>query len=167
MFSIISKFEALDAVGLPIKIPSLQPAHLHISRNSSRRNTGTESTQIKRLSTIFSPRNKSSDVADEVGHIDEATSGREGRLIAPEVGGSPPTKKLERVKLRKSQYLIRPGTSTTYAKSKDLPSHYQDRGSSDTIMVTQDTLGGRLKRRKTIKDIIRFYDGGMFVLPIS
>lgn len=166
MLSIISKFETLDAVSLPIKVPSLQPSHLHISRNSSRRNTGTEGTQIKRLSTIFSPRNKNSDIAGGVGHIDEVTLGREGAFNTEDFGGSASTRKSERGKLRKPQYPIKSGTSTNHAKSKDLPSHYQGEGLSDTIMATQDTLEGRLKRRKTIKDIIRFYDGGIFVLPL-
>jgi len=164
MFSMISKFEALDAVSLPIKIPSLQPAHLQISRNSSRRQTGTENTQIKRLSTIFSPRNKSNDLPDGVGHIDELPSGREGSSNIQGVGGTSLLKKPGRGRLRKAQPSIKPTTSASPLIAKQLPCRLQDKGSGDTVQATQGPQEVRLRRRKTIRDIIRFYDGGKTTL---
>ncbi|KAE9375300.1 hypothetical protein N431DRAFT_531228 [Stipitochalara longipes BDJ] len=71
LLSRISKFEALDALSMPIKLPSLRPAHLQVSRNSSLLK-GTETSHRKRLSTIFSP---SSEKRDEYTRIeDEAIS---------------------------------------------------------------------------------------------
>lgn len=50
----ISKFEALDALGVPIRLPSKRPAHLQLSRGSIS-GKGTDTSHTRRLSTIFSP----------------------------------------------------------------------------------------------------------------
>ncbi|KAI6711176.1 hypothetical protein JHW43_006319 [Diplocarpon mali] len=62
--SLVSKFEALDALSLPFAIPALQPAPLQISRSPLRKRDCMGNNYKKRLSTIFSPRRGSSDRQD-------------------------------------------------------------------------------------------------------
>lgn len=59
LFSLISKFETLDVLGLPVRIKTAQPAPLQTQQNSTKKRAGTGATHQKRLSTIFCPGNRS------------------------------------------------------------------------------------------------------------
>jgi hypothetical protein len=159
LLSIISKFEALDAISLPIKIPSLKPAPLQLSHNSSRRQTGTKASQIGKFPTIFSPRDKSTGNHDDIGSIDEFTLGRgdlSSTLDSIGAGSSPRRPR----KLRKSQ----PSNKANTFKPRETfeAFHFQDDGSLDTVVGQEQSEEGP-KRRKTIRDIINYFDGGMNV----
>ncbi|TGO37133.1 hypothetical protein BHYA_0105g00250 [Botrytis hyacinthi] len=52
---LVGKFEAMDALSLPIQDFTLQPAPLHSARNSPRKRSRTRDSSQKRLSTILSP----------------------------------------------------------------------------------------------------------------
>lgn len=156
LFSIISKFEALDAISLPIKMPSLQPAPLQLSRNNSRRQTGTRASQIKRLSTIFSPRDRSTEYFADVGSNDESTSVEELSIAKESVGAGASARRHGKGKLRKS-----PPSARADARKSFKAFRYQDHGSGDTVIAMPERGEGGWKRRRTIKDMIKFYDGSM------
>ena len=59
LFPLISKFEALDALSHSIQIPSLRPAPLQVSRNSSPRRGGVVIPSSINFEAIFSPRRRS------------------------------------------------------------------------------------------------------------
>ncbi|PBP17804.1 mating-type alpha-pheromone receptor PreB [Diplocarpon rosae] len=82
LVSLVSKFEALDALSLPFAIPALQPAPLHISRNQSWRRGDTGSNCKRKLSTIFSPRSESLDRHDSAFSEDETRPARPDMLGA-------------------------------------------------------------------------------------
>jgi len=158
VLSIISKFETLDAISLPIKIRSLQPAPLQLSRGSSRRQTGTRASQIGKISTIFSPRDRIADSHVDMGSIDEFKLGRDdcSSVLGSIGAGSSPRKPR---KLRKSQP---PNKANTLKRREAIKTfHHKDGGSLDTVITTQEQSEGGWKRRRTIRDIIKFYDGGM------
>ncbi|KAF7947247.1 uncharacterized protein EAE97_004496 [Botrytis byssoidea] len=52
---LVGRFEAMDALSLPIQDFTLQPAPLHSARNSPRKRSRTRDSSQKRLSTILSP----------------------------------------------------------------------------------------------------------------
>ena len=157
LVSMISKFEALDAISLPIKIQSLQPAPLQLSRNSSRRQTGTKVSQIRKLSSIFSPREKNTNSHDDIGSIDEFALGKGDYSSTVDSIGAGSSPRRPR-KLRKSQLSNKVDTIKPYETLKAF--HYQDGGRQDTVVTTQGQSEGRWKKRRTIRDIIKFYDGG-------
>ena len=158
LFSIISKFEALDAISLPFKIRELQPAPLQLSRDSSRRQAGTRTNQIKKLSTFFSLRDKSTDSQKGLGSIDEFALGREDFLGAQvSIGANLTVSRHGKSKLGKPQSSSKDSPLRLRETFKAFP--YQDEGNRDTVL--QEKSEGGSKRRRTIKDIIKFYDGSM------
>ncbi|EDN94436.1 predicted protein [Sclerotinia sclerotiorum 1980 UF-70] len=63
---LVGKFEAMDALSLPIQDLALQPAPLHSARNSPRKRSRTRDSSQKRLSTILSPMSRSLSKDDSV-----------------------------------------------------------------------------------------------------
>src|ERR1700709_152724 len=76
LVSLISKFEALDALSLQFTIPSLQPAHLQISREPFRGRAATRpSVQQKKSSTFLNLKSRSAVRYGDTFSDDEAQSG--------------------------------------------------------------------------------------------
>lgn len=170
LFSIISKFEALDAVSLPPRIPALQPAPLQVSHNSSARRRGnTRATdQLRKLSTIFSPESKTP-VSRDIRHEtqENAYPGQDRNMSNEHENSETNSKSVA----AKSSWRNRTKRSFSPRKSKG-----SSRGSgragarSDSPTKTNiQHLGGTSnaidtgakKRGSSIKDMIRFYDGGI------
>ena len=153
LFSLISRFEELDAVSLPIKRKSLQPAPLQLSHASSKRPMGVKATQIRKLSRIFSPKDKSKGTQEIVNSLDEAAldrgdfKGAQGNLDA-----NLSARRHEKGKPQKARSLSRAISIRPHETS-------QDKRVVDT--VGQEKGEGGSRRRRTIKDIISLYDGSM------
>lgn len=162
LFSIISRFEELDAVSLPIKRKSLLPAPLQLSHTSPRRQTVTKAAQIRKLSRIFSPRDKSNGTQEVVGSIDEAALGRgDFKGVHGILDANSSARRHRKSKVRRAR-------SSSRASSMKPHDISQDKGVVDT--VEQEKREGGSKRRRTIKDFIRLYDGSMnpyFSLSLS
>lgn len=165
LFSIINKFEALDAVSLPYRYPGLQPAPLQVSRNSSKRRDGYGGG-MERLSTIFSPGSKGYETYE--GYI---PLGSEENL-RPTPRGYEPTISTEECTPNSGIKRWRgpPRKSMSPQKSKILTINRGDRRSrSDSDLKDTSRLLSSAKtrlenegskRHKSIKERIKFYDGG-------
>jgi hypothetical protein len=154
LLSRISKFEALDALSLPIKFLSLRPQHLQISRNSSSRR-GTEASQARRLSTIFSPSTECREQAFP--SEDDFTSGPDTLGSSRSRTWLPASKRSNSIKLQKSptsyksssirmhRGIWEPGDACESKGIGAMPAPYLQKKHPST--------------RKTIREMIKFYDG--------
>jgi hypothetical protein len=152
LLSRITKFEALDALSMPVKLSSLRPAHLRISRNSSPRK-GTEARHRKRLSTIFSP---SSESRDEYIQIEDDFASERDTLASSKPRKWFSSKTADSRKVRRSQASHKSANArlsgrvweTTEAPRSKEPAVTIPEGQNDTVT-----------RKKTIREMIRLYDG--------
>ncbi|TVY45607.1 Pheromone P-factor receptor [Lachnellula occidentalis] len=150
LFSIISKFEELDAVSLPIKRKSLEPAPLQLARTWSRRQTGTKATQIDKASKIFSPKDNNNGIQEAAGSIHGVASGQgDSKRAQGSIDERSTARRRGKDNFRKAS---RDGSIRPHET-------FQDKGVVDT--VGQGKGEGGSKRRRTIKDMIRLYDGSM------
>ncbi|EPE29445.1 hypothetical protein GLAREA_00605 [Glarea lozoyensis ATCC 20868] len=168
LFSIISKFEALDAVSLPCQIPALQPAPLQVSHNSVKRRGETGATgHMKKLDTVFSPDNHTPTGRKTRYDTQENTHPeQESESIFNEQETAGTIRKLTPVKsswrnLSKKNLSSRRSRSSLLGNGRG-----RSRSSSPTKPRIQPWSGGMnsiesgsQKRGKSIKDMIRFYDG--------
>ncbi|KAH8687205.1 hypothetical protein BGZ60DRAFT_536104 [Tricladium varicosporioides] len=161
LFSLISKFEALDALSLPCRNTALQPVPLRMSQNSTRSKDRITSKQMKKLSTIFSPGEEN--VPQLVDSMAENLSLLLEKADLPNMQNT--TKVDSTVKRsiwRKSRKSISSNTSTVSTippKIRD-PNRPRKRSGSSMNFSQQQTTTQQ-KRQKSIKDIIRFYDGAV------
>lgn len=161
LVSLVTKFEALDALSLPVTSPSLQPAPLHISRKSSRQKDGRGSRYRRRLSTIFSPKRGSTENHDP-GHSEEDIQARQvdifGFSNSRKFGSL--DKMIDARKLRKSQTSNKPSSVRSRGGVWDPADavHGREIGAVAAPYVQNETQDE--KKRGSIKDRISFYDGG-------
>ncbi|KAH7350940.1 hypothetical protein BKA65DRAFT_248068 [Rhexocercosporidium sp. MPI-PUGE-AT-0058] len=158
LVSLVTKFEALDALSLPFKTPPLQQAPLETSRNSAKHNRAGSSYR-RRLSTIFSPKRGSAERHDY--------SPSEERFEAEDIFGSSKSRKIRPLdkkpdigKLRKAQTSYKPSSIRLRGGVWDPadPPHGGGIGPVAAPYVQNELPDG--KTRGSIRDRIRFYDGG-------
>lgn len=150
LLSLVSKFEALEATSTPYDIPSLQPAHLKLHSNSSKgRKPSGKQQQRKRLPTIFSPPNKA--IYKRQSPVDKVA-------VTPEkvTENSPivhdPVKKSGSGRLKQ--------VSSPQRKFSLRLRHVDGGGSSDPVSVPREQNENKDKRRSTVRDGIKFWNGG-------
>ncbi|KAF7895495.1 uncharacterized protein EAF01_009457 [Botrytis porri] len=162
---LVGKFEAMDALSLPIQDFTLQPAPLHSARNSSRKGSRSRDSSQKRLSTILSPtsRNKSRD--GDV-FIEEYMRNKKW-------GEAPSSTKSTLLRSQKRQFQSRRlRTPQQPAKAIRTPSKSENRMVSsrstsknlsgknpETPAYTLPKKSPNKKIGNMIKDRIRFFDG--------
>jgi len=154
LVSLVAKFEALDALSLPFKAPSLQPASLQDSPRLRRRGGGggTVAGHFRRLSTIFSPPSRSG-VGNEDPFVfeDDPVSRRETFFSSSKArafgsytskAGTTSSRRLQSTNNRgsnaKKQHVTPASTVTAPYVKNEFPSN----------------------NKRSIRDMIRLYDGG-------
>ncbi|PBP19093.1 mating-type alpha-pheromone receptor PreB [Diplocarpon rosae] len=157
LVSLVSKFEALDALSLPFAIPALQPAPLHISRNQSRHRGGTGSNCKRKLSTIFSHGRGSLE------RDDGAFSEDETRPARPDTFGSSNSRALGTLgkqnklgKIDKAQNSLKHSTIRLHGTTRD-PDQTAPRKATG-VATAPHTQNGTLDDN-SLRDKIRFFDG--------
>jgi hypothetical protein len=160
MISLISKFEALDALSLPVKIPSLQPTPLRLSRDSFRRKGGTGASQQKNLSTIFSPRSCSRNRYRSVYSEEDFNSAGEDILWKSTLTtGGFSGDKLELGRIRKPNSPHKIGSIRLHGRVRNTSLHSPSKPSAAVASSYIQTEPIRSKHGNTVRDMIRFYDG--------
>ncbi|KAF7918193.1 uncharacterized protein EAE98_009805 [Botrytis deweyae] len=162
---LVGKFEAMDALSLPIQDFTLQPAPLHSARNSPRKRSRTRDSSQKRLSTILSPNRR--DLS------------RDGDVFIEEYmrnntwGGTPSSTKSTLLRSQKRQFQSRQlRTPQQPGKTVKTPSKSENRMVSsrstpknmsgkknETPAYTLPKKSPNKKIGNMIKDRIRFFDG--------
>ena len=153
LLSRISKFEALDALSMPIKLSSLRPAHLQISRNPTSLK-GTEINHRKKLSTIFSP---SSESRDEYGQLDDGFTSEQGTPASSKPRKWFSSRTADSRKLRRSQASYKSANIRMRGGVQDMTEASESKG-FDTFAIA-DVQNEAPARKKTIRDMIKLYDG--------
>ncbi|TGO20079.1 hypothetical protein BTUL_0001g00870 [Botrytis tulipae] len=162
---LVGKFEAMDALSLPIQDFTLQPAPLHSARNSPRKRSRTRDSSQKRLSTILSPTSR--DLS------------RDGDVFIEEYmrhhtwGDTPSSTKSTLLRSQKRQFQSRrlrtpkqpvktiktPSKSENrMASSRSTPKNMSDK-KTETPAYTLPKKSPNKKIGNMIKDRIRFFDG--------
>jgi hypothetical protein len=152
LLSRISKFEALDALSMPIKLQSLRPAHLRLSRKSSTLK-GTETSHQKMLSTIFSPLSES---RNQYTKIEDGFTSEQDNPASPESRKWFSPKKVDPKKLARSEALCNSAKVKMCDDVLDRSEASESEG-VDTIAF-EDMLKEAPARKKTIRDMIKLYD---------
>lgn len=150
LLSRVSKFEALDALSTPIKLLSLRPAHLQMSRNSASLK-GTETSHRKRLSTIFSP---SSDGRDEYTRIGDDFTSEQVPLAFSKSRKWFSSKTIDLKKVRGSQ-------ASYKSANRMIRGGVRDTSQSKAIGIVASAYvqNEAPARKSSMKDIIKLYDG--------
>ncbi|KAM3149650.1 hypothetical protein ABEW05_010068 [Botrytis cinerea] len=162
---LVGKFEAMDALSLPIQDFTLQPALLHSARNSPRKRSRTRDSSQKRLSTILSPTSKNLSRDDDV-FIEEYMRNNTW-------GDTPSSTKSTLLRSQKRQFQLRRlRTPQQPAKFIKTPSKSENRKVSsrsnsknmsgkkvETPAYTLPKKSPNKKIGNMIKDRIRFFDG--------
>ncbi|ESZ92267.1 hypothetical protein SBOR_7356 [Sclerotinia borealis F-4128] len=162
---LVGKFEAMDALSLPILDVTLQPAPLHSARNSPRRRGITRDSSQRRLSTILSPTSADLSKDDDVfidGYMGHNTWGDTPSSTKSTMFGSSK-------KQFQSRHLRTPQWSVKVAKtpSKSANRIVSSRSTSKHRTITKSERPAYVRPKKSpnkkigsmIKDRIRFFDG--------
>ncbi|PVH80759.1 hypothetical protein DL98DRAFT_654454 [Cadophora sp. DSE1049] len=160
LVSLVTKFEALDALSLPFTTPSLQPAPLQISRNSSRQKEGTGFHYRRRLSTIFSPKRGSSEKRENgpsEAELQPAYTDIFDSLTSRTLGSL--DKKADSRKLRKAQTSYKPSSIRLRGGVWDPSDAFHGRGIGAVAAPYIENERLDEKKGGSIRDKIRFYDG--------
>ncbi|KAF7952966.1 hypothetical protein EAE96_006188 [Botrytis aclada] len=164
---LVGKFEAIDALSLPVQGFTLQPAPLQSARKSPRKRSRTRDSSQRRLSTILSP-------------VSRNTS-RDGDVFIEEYmrnntwGDTPSSAKSTFLRSQKRQFQSRRlRTPQQPAKTLKTPSKSENRMASsrsasknmssrkpETPAYTLPKKSPNKKIGNTIKDRIRFFDGSL------
>lgn len=156
LVSLVTKFEALDALSLPFKLPSLQPAPLQISPRPRRRGGGKATGHLRRLSTIFSPNRSGGDNEDPFFSENDPHPGREDLFISSTTKISHSLNKQDAKKLRKIQSTQDGNSSRRWVRSS------KNLQESPRSVVTAHYVKNEFpaKNKHSIRDMIKLYDGG-------
>ncbi len=162
LFSLINKFETLDVLGLPLNVKTAQPAPPQTQQNSTKKRGGIGTTQQKRLSTVFSPENRSQENYGDVFLEDEYVRQQESFRKPSAAVLSSPVKETpasgsqhkDSTPLHAQQYTIARGP-------------FQSRGSGTlTSPYIQNDIPPK-RKHTSIRDMISVYDGGRSLLLIN
>ncbi|KAE8445641.1 hypothetical protein EG329_012938 [Mollisiaceae sp. DMI_Dod_QoI] len=158
LVSLVTKFEALDALSLPFKVPSLQPAPLEVSSPVRRRGGGTATGAFRRLSTIFNQRGSGGDREDPFFSEGDAISSRENifNLSSAKVLVS-----LSKADSMRSKKVQNKSSGNSIKKWGRVAKVGQDSPASN---ITAPYVKNEFptKNKGTIRDKIRLYDGGWY-----
>ncbi|KAH7419849.1 hypothetical protein BKA64DRAFT_737960 [Cadophora sp. MPI-SDFR-AT-0126] len=160
LVSLVSKFEALDALSLPFTTPSLQPAPLHILRSSPRPKEGIGTSYRRRLSTIFKTKSgisKANENGPSEARLQPAYTDIFDSLSSRELGSL--DKKADSRRLRKEHISYKPNSIRFRGDVWDPADTIHGRGIG-TVAATY-IENERLDEKKggSIRDKIIFYDG--------
>lgn len=161
LVSLVTKFETLDALSLPIAIPFLQPAPLQISRTASRQKDATGTSYKRKLSTIFSLRRGSMERCGIDTFEDEIKRGVAGIFSSSNPKWpSSLDKEIDQRKLRKAQTSYKPSSIRLRGGVWDPVEtiHGIGIGAVAGPYVQNEILDE--KKGGSIQDKIRFFDGG-------
>lgn len=154
VLSIISRFEQLNAGSLLVEASSLRPAALQLSRSSSRRRTGII---LKKFPAIYSPNENSSDTQYNIDHEDKDLSVCGGFFGVPTRTTSVNSRRTNELQeFRPSGIIL--SSKVTGDFKVPTAQHPIEKAVSTTVELSRSCVEDP-KRRKTVKDIIRFYDG--------
>jgi hypothetical protein len=166
LISLITKFEALDALSLPFQSPSLQPAPLQVSPRLRKRGGGggTVAGHFRRLSTIFSPPSGSGvDNEDPFVSEDDPLSGRETLFSSSKARAfGSHTSKADTRSLGKLRGTHKRGS--ILITSADTQKQKYTATSNVTAPYVKNEFPSNHKR--SIRDMIKLYDGGSFPAPV-
>ncbi|KAK0108996.1 hypothetical protein ONS96_002833 [Cadophora gregata f. sp. sojae] len=163
LVSLVTKFEALDALSLPFTTPSFQPAPLQLSRNSPIQKGGKGAGYRRRLSTIFSPKRGSSekrdnrsveeDIQPAYTDIFESLNSRKLGLLGT---------KADSRKLKKAQTSYKPSSIKLRGGVWDTADFINGRkfGTVAAPYIENEKLDDN--KGGSIRDKIKFYDGSKF-----
>ncbi|CZT41226.1 uncharacterized protein RSE6_00945 [Rhynchosporium secalis] len=157
--SLVTKFEALDALNLTFTKTTLHPAPGQVSRKHSTRKGTTGSNYRSRLSTIFSPRRGSP------AKHDHEFSNEDIQAVQAEVFDSSKTpetarlkEKLDARRLEKEQTLYEPSNIMSRDGVEDITDVPQRGAGSIAAPYIQNEIPDE-KRRGSLRDRIQVYDG--------
>ncbi|KAF7874075.1 hypothetical protein EAF04_002747 [Stromatinia cepivora] len=162
---LVGKFEAMDALSLPIQDLTLQPAPLHSARNSPRKRSRTRDSSQKRLSTILSPTSRNLSKDDDV-FLDEY-------LRNNTWGGTPSSTKSTMLRSQNKQFQSRrlrtpqqsvkaiktPSKSENRVVSSRSTSKHRNATKVENPAYALPKKSPNKKIGNMIKDRIRFFDG--------
>ncbi|KAF8858882.1 hypothetical protein BDZ45DRAFT_802086 [Acephala macrosclerotiorum] len=157
LVSLVTKFEALDALSLPFKPQSLQPAPLQVSPRLRRRGGGKATGHLKRLSTIFSSNRSGGDNEDPFFSEDEPYPGRENLFSSSNAKTSDSLNKQDIKKLRKVQSTRNGNSIRRWGRSS------KNVQKSPASVVTAPYVKNEFpaKNKRSIRDMIKLYDGAI------
>ena len=152
LLSRISKFEALDALSMPIKLQSLRPAHLRLSRKSSALKE-TETSHKKMLSTIF---NHSSESRNQYTKIEDGFTSEQDNPASPKSRKWFSPKKVGPKTLARSEGSYK----SAKVKMRDDVLDRSEASESEgfNTIAFEDMLNEPPARKKTIRDMIKLFD---------
>ncbi|KAJ8062439.1 hypothetical protein OCU04_008977 [Sclerotinia nivalis] len=162
---LVGKFEAMDALSLPIQDLTLQPAPLHSARNSPRKRSRTRDSSQKRLSTILSPTSRNLSKDDDV-FLDEylknntwgdTPSSTKSTMLRSQ------NKQFQSRRLRTPQQPVKaiktPSKSENRMISSRSTSKHRNAAKVETPAYALPKKSPNKKIGNMIKDRIRFFDG--------
>lgn len=162
---LVGKFEAMDALSLPIQDITLQPAPLSPARNSPRRRGRTRDSSQKRLSTILSPTNRSSSKDEDVfvdKNVENNTRGDTPSGTGSTMLGSP-KKQMQYRRLKTPQRLVMNAKTPSKSENRILSSRSTSKHrSAKPVGAPAYELPKKSPNKKIgnmIMDRIRFFDG--------
>lgn len=157
LIPLISKFEALDALSHEIQVPSLRPAPLQISRNSSSRRGGSDSAASTHFDSIFSPRRRS--------------RARYGDILIENLMDSAPEDMFASSTIKRSGWGKLKQTQSPYKVNSIRLRNLARQSSLATVKETDvgrkmrgctgnsDPLAKREREDSVVRERIKFYDG--------
>lgn len=155
LLSRISKFEALDALSMPIKLTSFRPAHLKSARNSTS-HRGTEAGHRKRLSTIFNP---SSESRDKYIPIDDELTSKQDTAASPKSRKWFSSKTVDSRKPRRSEASYKSANIRMREGVGDTTEASESKGIGTVAAAYVQNEGPA--RKKMMEDMIKLYDGSL------
>ncbi|CZR53032.1 uncharacterized protein PAC_02910 [Phialocephala subalpina] len=157
LVSLVTKFEALDALSLPLKVRSLQAAPLQVSPRLRRRGGGKATGRLRRLSTIFSPSRSSGGNDDPFFSETDPYSGRENIFSSSNVKVTTSFSKAGTKKLRKVQSTHNGNSIRKWGRGSKTVQE------SPASVVTAPYVKNEfpVKNKPSIRDMIKLYDGAI------
>ncbi|CAD6442574.1 c1521ccf-5b64-49b4-8f23-e7a82f13f6cf [Sclerotinia trifoliorum] len=162
---LVGKFEAMDALSLPIQDPTLQPAPLHSARNSPRKRSRTRDSSQKRLSTILSPTSRGLS-KDESVFLDEylrnntwgdTPSSTKSMMLRSQ------NRQFQSRRLKTPQQLVKAIKTPSKSENRNISSRSTSKHRNTTKVETPAYAIPKKSPNKKIgnmiKDRIRFFDG--------
>lgn len=157
LVSLVSRFEALDALSLPIHLPPEPPVPLVSSRGLRlRRTTGIGASNQRELSRISSLK-ENENFEEHGNHHCVNTSERDDIINSSSSAKLASPKQTNRRRLQRAQPLLKHSNKTVSGWISDFSQQERSHEAS--------TFGGPVSTnktgRKSIRDMIKLYDGSM------
>ena len=155
LISLVSRFEALDALSLPFKHSSPQLGSLRGLQNSSARRVGADASHYTNLSTIFFPSmNRSPLGYPHIFSEDNLPSGRDDIFISSSSPLRLSSTKLNSRYIGKAQSSSKPNSTRLHSGEWDAC-----QATASKISKARNEGPNNKHVRRPIRDIIKLYDG--------